>query len=99
LALSATLLPYTTLFRSLIAPQRVPSAFRLLFPASPGNSKEIPIHSNIAAPTILRNGVANKLSAKKTNTIRIPIAAKVPQNIPARSEEHTSELQSRFDIV
>src|SRR5207249_10775620 len=97
-ATGSTLFPYTTLFRSLVQ-RNIPVTFvqpaasvinDTIEPAvEPRIMKAIPVH---APETRLRQGSSGQettSSAPKPRT----------GSTPARSEEHTSELQSRFDLV
>src|SRR5437868_8298209 len=81
----ATLFPYTTLFRS-------------AWPRSAGARRHTrprdgiqPVHALFAARSCAEHGHHGARIARGSAVVRPPRGA--------RSEEHTSELQSRFDIV
>src|SRR5699024_12563189 len=93
-----TLFPYTTLFRSIKAIIAIIGAKNrtsdqgnfLIQPSSPFAPLRRPVRSNTAniAKAVIKDG---KAMDKLMNTC---------MNFnPSRSEEHTSELQSRFDLV
>src|SRR5207249_6366152 len=95
----ATLFPYTTLFRSL----------GLLPSASLGEGPGLfePIHGS--APDIAGRDVANPIGAIATVALLLRHGLRLAEPAGAveraislaleqRSEEHTSELQSRFDL-
>src|SRR5699024_11869767 len=93
---TATLFPYTTRFRSTVGTAgtagiggRSPGRCRTASAGSAGSAERL-------VPTALvglmvRTDVAAALPAVGCP---VPVLA-----VPARSEEHTSELQSRFDLV
>src|SRR3712207_8965411 len=79
----STLFPYTTLFRSR--------------DARPGGGAE-PVRSHRGHEP--RRGAADRLAARALRAARQPVRARLSrQDDPARSEEHTSELQSRQYLV
>src|SRR2546428_7190595 len=86
----STLFPYTTLFRSL-APAAVyeATASRTEAPASVGDTVEA-----AAAALSLAPGAPSPLTVS-----RILRASSIAMFGTGRSEEHTSELQSRSDLV
>src|SRR5204862_6709392 len=86
LPLTSPLFPYTTLFRSL-CPVFEPRELRLRFPGkATGETTASPLPSTLLFPWI-------RLPKQST-------AGRIPDTSPpSRSEEHTSELQSRRDLV
>src|SRR5699024_12873971 len=89
---ASTLSPYTTLFRSHIPPLHTPSAQVYLFRNRLSVSGGLASRKSAADPPDLpqgmdapRRGPHTVFSARARGT--------------GRSEEHTSELQSRFDLV
>src|SRR5207249_6248780 len=91
-ALRSTLFPYTTLFRSI--------EFYV------GNAKQAAYYYiNAFGFTPLayagpETGVRDKASyAVRQNKLIFVLTAPIKPNTEIRSEEHTSELQSRFDLV
>src|SRR5207249_10409455 len=87
---TSTLFPYTTLFRS-----RSPSS------GGQGSFARTPIfHRRLGACARAVNGhaaAAPPRSVMKSRRLMAPLQAVVRDEL--RSEEHTSELQSRFDLV
>src|SRR5206468_11892640 len=87
---TSTLFPYTTLFRSFLnptakpTPRRTPSP-RVVLPAPPG--------SRIASRGS-SSGSGSVIAAQRLIT-----SATGSEPVIGRSEEHTSELQSRSDLV
>src|SRR5699024_11478346 len=89
LPLSSSLFPYTTLFRSSAAPAPpTPSAFIL--------ATSFLFSAIILFKIVIYN---TSLVFLLKSTKRFKRAKAAPEAILSRSEEHTSELQSRFDIV
>src|SRR5699024_11952629 len=81
----STLFPYTTLFRSSFCTRRGQPAS----PRAPNCGTGIwPI-----------TPVPEQICSRPTRAIRTPTCARFRCFTPSRSEEHTSELQSRFDLV
>src|SRR2546422_7545153 len=79
----STLFPYTTLFRS----------SRLLRAGTPGRAREVAGAGRRGSPPGLGRGLLGS---------RPPLRRTAPTwraGSPARSEEHTSELQSRLHLV
>src|SRR5699024_12644982 len=88
--LRSTLFPYTSLFRSPLKKRLseiVPTTTRKLIVVGCGDGG-----CNIAS------AIANRIP-DETFTIAYNTSDRNIQKITARSEEHTSELQSRFDLV
>src|SRR5699024_12763242 len=84
--------PYTTLFRSGRANgQLARSSVRPLPTASPTR-----LRSASTSNGFCRSGIAGSGDRSITALIRITLGCPLPFD---RSEEHTSELQSRFDLV
>src|SRR5699024_12307698 len=81
--LPTTHVPYTTLFRSLI---RAPMALAV----KKGDDRPILAQINKGIMAIATSGEWKKIVHKYLPGVTIP---------PVRSEEHTSELQSRFELV
>src|SRR5690606_40905801 len=96
---TSTLFPYTTLFRSSGMPvtltQRLHERY---WPTRP----EIPVLAQAIAPVrpdlFGGNAVARVGSIAMADSVA-NFEAAMPQAAPARSEEHTSELQSRENLV
>src|SRR5207249_11812845 len=85
---SPTLFPYTTLFRSWTAPATVERARGVM-----ENIGQVPI----VVKRELDGFILNRLQgALLSEALRLVGEGYVS---PQRSEEHTSELQSRFDLV
>src|SRR5687768_18050533 len=80
----STLFPYTTLFRSGSAPWR--DARRWSY------AVEVCASTIVSFPNAASPPTAPAPSCPKTHRA-------TPSSIPARSEEHTSELQSRLHLV
>src|SRR5699024_12132678 len=95
-ALSPPLYPYTTLFRS-----SRPSCnrhHRELFRCRPGAQRCSLEQASYIDATGFR-GVNAALDGEGESIHRAELAPLLPPPKPTRSEEHTSELQSRFDLV
>src|SRR5207249_11478604 len=93
----STLFPYTTLFRS---GQRAPS-LRTQLPAGLSD-REVEVLQLISTGTTMKVAAARLHVSVKTIDAHIQhIYDKTgcSTRAGARSEEHTSELQSRFDLV
>src|SRR5206468_1510075 len=92
-----TLFPYTTLFRSLVSNGL--SACRYVF----GVRLSVPRTPELEAPDVKVNGflVAERRGAALHDqlSLRDGLVAGVANLAVSRSEEHTSELQSRSDLV
>src|SRR5206468_10330869 len=88
---TATLFPYTTLFRSPGAPSDA---------RWPARAETTP-----RAPTVSVNGcvvataVRTEISGAVFSAVASPESLRHPKSNEPRSEEHTSELQSRSDLV
>src|SRR5438067_10567941 len=86
----STLFPYTTLFRS--AGNRVRVSAQLLDARNDvhlwAEHYDRPLDDVFAIQSEVAKSIADQLRAKLS-----------PREKAARSEEHTSELQSRFDLV
>src|SRR5207247_9305920 len=93
------LFPYTTLFRSqddLASHQRIRSAVRHIGQTRPGARVEQAVEVGtvgIAGGIVVRRAAAQHVIAMEAELVG---GIKVPD--PWRSEEHTSELQSRVDL-
>src|SRR5207249_8950726 len=85
----STLFPYTTLFRSLRREGEPDAGADVAAPLLRGDGRRLPARSaaRVARGALPRYG-AGALAR------RVPARAR-----SGRSEEHTSELQSRFDLV
>src|SRR5699024_11221312 len=87
-----TLFPYTTLFRS--SPKKIASVnsriSRLILTSK--------IHPPLQAHHFLDNTISHFYRPYQDQHIKCQLCDVVP-NHRGRSEEHTSELQSRFDLV
>src|SRR5438105_8655164 len=80
----STLFPYTTLFRSIV-----------------GAGGAVYVGANFAAPTlstVTNNGLAKMSFGAANNRVYMDLSGG-GYFIDSRSEEHTSELQSRVDLV
>src|SRR2546422_2106478 len=80
----STLFPYTTLFRSALGPPRRIPPWRI----SNGRTRATPKRSGATRP----HTAALSMPAPRRSACSPPAA-------PPRSEEHTSELQSRLHLV
>src|SRR5699024_11422464 len=91
------LFPYTTLFRSLIALLVLTSIFLtlliLMHKGKVGGMSDM--FGGVMSSSLGSSGVAERNLNRFTTLMAIVWAA----CIILRSEEHTSELQSRFDLV
>src|SRR5699024_11863422 len=94
-----TLFPYTTLFRSGIV--RFSQAFK-----RPSSTFDLSNTSRVPSFFITTRGDSSIRSnvVKRVRNLRIPGVSELHSSHPhdanpPRSEEHTSELQSRFDLV
>src|SRR5687768_17996516 len=90
----STLFPYTTLFRSAIAPER-----RIL-ESAPGRRSNPPVHAFVAARGRrgrLRHRARGGLARDRAQALGATAAP--GGRCRVRSEEHTSELQSRLHLV
>src|SRR5206468_10927412 len=89
----STLFPYTTLFRSLFAA----SATAALLLATSASAAELTVgFSQIGSESGWR---AAETSVSKSEAAKRKINLKIADAQQKRSEEHTSELQSRSDLV
>src|SRR5699024_12509321 len=96
---SPPLVPYTTLFRSLSAfsskyfttPMSTHTSEYVLSPGSSSNLK------SRSSPNASITALSLSGSVSSSHNDRISNRSKLSG--PTRSEEHTSELQSRFDLV
>src|SRR5438067_7147407 len=86
---TSTLFPYTTLFRSMKDKARKPTATPGSEPR-PAEGPDLPERWSVQRKTEL---VLRLLRGEALD------AVSRESQVPARSEEHTSELQSRFDLV
>src|SRR5699024_12063464 len=81
----STLFPYTTLFRSLLKLNKLnQNILAIIF-----GVKRVICCTSVPSGTLLGFEKGNERTQHKTNT----------DSLRPRSEEHTSELQSRFDLV
>src|SRR5207249_7372011 len=95
---TATLFPYTTLFRSVVTPAFVTSS------GSMCTSRHITVESlrTVALPHPAVSVPANQAAANEARLESVLVLSTpfpAPSVSKGRSEEHTSELQSRFDLV
>src|SRR5207249_10727423 len=86
---TTTLFPYTTLFRSEKGPETPPAATLLAERPPEQLRAELPIQGLLKRVEGIADGDATVAAAAEL--------AGVEEDF--RSEEHTSELQSRFDLV
>src|SRR5204863_7041849 len=92
---SSTLSPYTTLFRSRTLPAGADHEPEL--GAGEGIPGFIPLLSSESAQNCTLSGLDGRLRLAET---RIGVQSTAPSvAVDSRSEEHTSELQSRRDLV
>src|SRR2546422_7518608 len=102
----STLFPYTTLFRSV---GKVRQATR---PESDGARRTSPLaprresrrRATLLSPTSMRHSVAHwtgspRLRSRHSAAPALPPTGSVHVPVRSRSEEHTSELQSRLHLV
>src|SRR3712207_8231157 len=84
----STLFPYTTLFRSVVAPTGTnPSATRSTT-------------TRLGSSATIRRGSAGTSTVRPDRSVTVRVAGGVSAGgVPVRSEEHTSELQSRPYLV
>src|SRR5699024_11808533 len=87
----STLFPYTTLFRSFPSP----SSLSGLFPSS-FMSDRSPRDVSLLAGACSSSVGPPRLMVSGSDSRRLTPSSSL---LPSRSEEHTSELQSRFDLV
>src|SRR5690349_23184436 len=85
----STLFPYTTLFRSLHVPQSSRAGEYTVMATINGATAGTALHVDASA-----GGLSLELTPQCEGASCDPNA-----DIPVRSEEHTSELQSRRDLV
>src|SRR5437867_7370521 len=83
----STLFPYTTLFRSL----------RNLDPHAPNEAGEAPEQEDAGGPDAGVLGVV--LGPDRRDQVGGVIGAEDADGVQPRSEEHTSELQSPYELV
>src|SRR5699024_12558060 len=90
---SSTLFPYTTLFRSQMA-----AGGSTYLPIKPVLAPARPLLTGVNAcmPTPTVQSTGSQIRARTATRLLISMPS---ARITTRSEEHTSELQSRFDLV
>src|SRR5207249_9976548 len=88
-----TLFPYTTLFRSSRAR---PAGYERMYRVRPRQRRQLPAAQ--APGSALAADVALHAVLDGAALRRVP-GLRRGQRLEPRSEEHTSELQSRFDLV
>src|SRR5438067_4697935 len=81
----STLFPYTTLFRSYMAPEQV-------------SGKVLDQRTDLFSLGIVLYELSTGMRLFKRESLEATVSAVSQGQVP-RSEEHTSELQSRFDLV
>src|SRR5206468_11482371 len=86
---SFSLFPYTTLFRSI--------AIFWPIPVDPSVSRRFSIFTRVCSD--LSSSWSRPTSSFKTSTLVVLCSCRVMASSAKRSEEHTSELQSRSDLV
>src|SRR5207249_6449900 len=94
----ATLVPYTTLFRSWHRPLTSPN----LVTNAQTHCLNIPHNDEAAGASTSRTRLtcsATTTSASRQEGSAAPVSRMGRAKAKRRSEEHTSELQSRFDLV
>src|SRR5207249_12044183 len=93
----STLFPYTTLFRSdrVLEPD--------LFTEAPSNLKTVHLrHADVEQDDLGPVGggdLKRRSSVVRRRDIVTEVAHELRERLGGRSEEHTSELQSRFELV
>src|SRR5207249_7944009 len=87
---SSTFFPYTTLFRSLDGIEGV-GRFQ--------DARVVMRVVAVKAEPVPKAQLAREIDAAGASEIRIEVRAGANCAFGTRSEEHTSELQSRFDLV
>src|SRR5436309_11431827 len=93
LPLTSTLFPYTTLFRSIMCPACITNVALLFASAtSTGGITAFMVNK-------LRRKSANKTSGQERTFMSTVENRKIVSRDEWRSEEHTSELQSRENLV
>src|SRR5256884_7345838 len=90
----STLFPYTTLFRSLLALQRAEEAIPLLKRAAIHDPKSLAVHKSLARADLAAGRVMDAIPHLKA-----ALPTDDDGSLHYRSEEHTSELQSRLHLV
>src|SRR5207249_5212767 len=87
------LVPYTTLFRSVV----------VVTLAAPLQHDWAPVVTvDFSTSTLTRHdadGSSTNLDRVSTLAFTVGVRRRLPAGFTVRSEEHTSELQSRFDLV
>src|SRR5207249_11833406 len=95
---TSPLFPYTTLFRSQVTTASLPHyplGVSLALARQLGaDSVELAL-----TPALLRQGAEHARQLSEARGVPVRILSLAPLGRAARSEEHTSELQSRFDLV
>src|SRR5690606_40950004 len=87
---TSTLFPYTTLFRSA----------ETIGVDDRHDREDLPRHVGAAGRRVVVCGVVQSLDGHHHGVLgRRPLAVELLQRAPRRSEEHTSELQSRENLV
>src|SRR3712207_9264538 len=92
----STLFPYTTLFRSVYDGRRTPCSFVRRF--APGG-RAVSAEGNVAVVRRFFDEVCNGRRLELADALLTPDHVYHDPQIPDRSEEHTSELQSRQYLV
>src|SRR5690606_41826909 len=93
------LLPYTTLFRS-AADLTLRALIRLHQELPETDHLIITVHDSILVETTRDpKAVAQEMREVMLSVVREDLTADVPFEVECRSEEHTSELQSRENLV
>src|SRR5206468_4942121 len=88
----STLFPYTTLFRSL-------NAVKMSHPLMGKETMSTMIAPDVDRRSCSRFAVRNVRGSRSDVTTPSSINSKQSASVSRRSEEHTSELQSRSDLV
>src|SRR5207249_9203682 len=90
--IKCTIFPYTTLFRSLAVD--VPIHIHI----HPGVHRALTRSSGVRLDPVDRQ-LPDRVPVAHDEPGELPPVAQDREGVAVRSEEHTSELQSRFDIV
>src|SRR5207249_11706102 len=95
----STLLPYTTLFRSIRGTNNPWSRIRPRATTSPASyAGRNPSTARWGGPTHRATCYLNQVLERRESQTKTSTLSVLSENF-SRSEEHTSELQSRFDLV
>src|SRR5207249_11952124 len=96
---SSTLFPYTTLFRSILVDLWQKFGFITTLAAACGLARSPvgPLRGDPLGRRLLERAIREVVAVARSRGIPLP-EDEVTRVMGVRSEEHTSELQSRFDL-